>query len=445
MTERLSRILPSEPASSAYRRGPGLFAALTGLWLGLALIKFGNPVILETQLRAPTDFWEVVFMSWPVGWGYWLLALVTLAGLTTWVWRMAAPVWLTVLPLVWLLWQMLSGLQTVEPSLTKPTLAHFTACVVSFYLGLFALGRVQRLRGFWLGLLGGFLVVIVLGWQQHFGGLEETRRFFYQMPDWQDYPPEFIKKLSSNRVYSTLFYPNTLAGVILLLMPVLLASLGSIGPPSARIGIVAAGGVACLACLYWSGSKAGWLIVLGMGMAALLHTPIRRKVKLSVLGLVLVVGLLGFFTKYAEYFSRGATSVSARMDYWQAGWRLMMERPLLGGGPGTFMVGYRKLKAPEAEMARLAHNDYMQQGADSGILGCIAYMAFVTCSLALSYHRHRHAWSSFSVWLGVTGLAVQNFVEFGLYIPATAWTQFLLLGWLLGATQNQIDTRSTPK
>jgi hypothetical protein len=37
------------------------------------------------------------------------------------------------------------------------------------------------------------------------------------------------------------------------------------------------------------------------------------------------------------------------------------------------MIPYRQLKAPEAEMTRLAHNDYLQQGSDSGGPGMLLY------------------------------------------------------------------------
>ena len=40
----------------------------------------------------------------------------------------------------------------------------------------------------------------------------------------------------------------------------------------------------------------------------------------------------------------------------------------------------------------------------------------------------------FAVWLGVAGLAAQEFVEFSLYIPSLAWPFFLFVGWLWGVT-----------
>jgi hypothetical protein len=43
------------------------------------------------------------------------------------------------------------------------------------------------------------------------------------------------------------------------------------------------------------------------------------------------------------------------------------------------------------------------------------------------------------VRVGVTGLALQSTVEFGLYVPALAWPQFLFLGWLWSAPSCRAD------
>jgi hypothetical protein len=44
------------------------------------------------------------------------------------------------------------------------------------------------------------------------------------------------------------------------------------------------------------------------------------------------------------------------------------------------------------------------------------------------------AWLRFAIWLGVLGWCLQGLVEFGLYIPASAWSAFTFLGWLLGTS-----------
>ena len=418
-------------------------AGATGLWLALALIKWGNPVILDQKISVPTNWVEIGVSAWPVSWGYALLVFVIGLALPCWHWKSKAPAWLLVLPVAWLGWQFVSATQTADRTLTAATLPHFCACVAAFFLGHFALNRVANLRPFWFGVLGGFLVVLVVGWRQHFGGLEETRRFFYSLPDWQTYSPEFSKKLSSDRIYSTLFYPNALAGVVILLMPVALSPIvsseGRISAPG-RVLLIVVFGVLGLGCLYWSGSKAGWLIALGQMVFGIFHSSLRTRFKAVIVILILFAGLGGLWFKHQDYFGRGATSVSARLDYWKVAWITLAQKPLLGNGPGTFFSSYRQLKEPEAEMTRLVHNDFLQQGSDSGWPGLLAYMGWMIGSCWTLYRRSGRP-ENFGVWIGLVGVIGQGCVEFGLYVPALAWPTCCLLGWLLGWTKygNRVD------
>src|SRR6476620_379574 len=100
-------------------------------------------------------------------------------------------------------------------------------------------------------------------------------------------------------------------------------------------------------------------------------------------------------------------------------------------------------------MARLAHNDYLQQASDSGVPGFILYSGFIVGALASSYpritrlplesnkahvpkqetprkptrteaegpldsQRQNQLW--FSLWLGALGFSLQSLMEFSLYI-----------------------------
>jgi O-antigen ligase len=415
---------------------PRIFAGLMGAWLGVSLLKFGNPVILDRLVEPPDGFWEYVFSPWPVGWGYWMLAVLVLGGATMARFNSTAPRWLTVLPLIWFLWQLASAARSIDPRLTQATLFHFAACVTCFYLGLLTLSRVRRLNGFWVFVLLGFAWVLWMGFGQHFGGLESTREMIRQQPGWQQLPPEYLKRIASDRIFSTLVYPNALAGAILLFLPALLAVLFDMASPlnnvtrGVLVGLLAYAG---LACLYWSGSKSGWLIELVCGLTALLRLPFRRQVKLAIVGLALLAGLAGFFVKFSEYFRHGATSVSARFDYWQAAWQITRAHPVFGSGPGTFSVPYRQLKAPESEMTRLVHNNFLEQASDSGVIGFIAFATFIIGSLTFLYRKSFVKPVRFCMWLGLFGWSLQGLVEFGLYIPATAWPAFLFFGWLMGA------------
>lgn len=428
---------PDKPSPPSRAWAEGLLATVTGIWLGLALLKFGNPVIFHDKVSKPEGFYQWLIQPWPIALGFAAFVLVAIAGMFVWRRNPGVPRWIVGLPLAWFCWQVAASIQTVDVGLTRITLMHFVVCVGCFYLGLFSLSRVQDLTALWAGWIVGYGLVLALGFEQHWGGLEETRQWFftYQLPALKEAPsPEFLQKLASDRIYSTLFYPNTLAGAILLLTPIgvtwLVTAQRLTGP--VRIVLGAGIGLGSLACLIWSGSKAGWLIALLLAVAAVLEWPLRKPIKAWILGGVILVGLAGFSVAHGAYVSRGAKSAAARIEYWRAAVQAMKQRPLLGSGPGTFGVIYSRLKSPESEMAKLAHNDYLQQGSDAGIPGLLGYSALIAGSLVILYRKRSVSRQVCAVWIGLLGLALQGMVEFGLFIPALAWPQFLLLGWLWG-------------
>ena len=294
-----------------------VFALLYGLFLGLTLLKFGTPVILDVMVESPTNIYEWILNSWPVNLGYWFLGAMSVLGLGTARWTTKAPRMMVALPLAWLGWQFLAGTQTVDAELTRSTLKHFLGCVVCFYTGLFALSRTRHPSLLWVGLLGGLLLVIESGMQQHFGGLEETRRYFYlSHPDLNGVPPEYLKRISSNRIFATFFYPNALAGALLLLLPgsmaVLWLSVGQRLTIAARGFLTGGLGLVTLACLYWSGSKGGWLLMLLLGLIVLLHLQFSQRMKTVLMAGILLAGLGGFFWKYSGFFHRGAAVAPGR-------------------------------------------------------------------------------------------------------------------------------------
>ncbi len=416
-----------------------LFASVAGLFFFIALLKFGNPVILDSQVTAPENFFEWLYGAWPVKWGYICLAPVVIVGLAcvrpsnllAASWSRGIK-WALAFPILWLIWQFISASHTVDSALTGAALKHFVVCILMFYLGFVGLGQMRNPWPIWVFLSLALLWIVRVGWEQHFGGLEQTRKFFYETPNWRNAPPEFIKKLSSTRIYSTLFYPNTLAGGLLLLLPITLGFIWQVTAKlrdRARWTVLALISIPSLACLYWSSSKAGWLIALILALIAIAGSTFSKRTKLTIILTVLVCGLVGFGIRYAQFFQRGSTSVVARFDYWRAALVLGRDHPILGTGPGTFAIGYAKVKSPESEMARLAHNDFLEQLCDSGIPGFLVFCAFAG-TIAVILYRYSSQNTRF-VLIGVVGVVLHEFVEFHLYIPAIAWPTFFLIGWLL--------------
>ena len=428
-----------------------VFAVLFGAFLGLALLKFGTPPVMDKFIETPTNGWEWLVFVWPLRLAYPLVGVLVLAGLAAIQWRNFGPRWLTVLPLAWLSWQFMAATQSIDSSLTSGVLAHFGICLTCFYLGWLGLNQGGAAKFFLWPLIIAFGLVVAIGWGQHFGGLQETRDYFwtYVYPKLPNVPPEYLKKMQSNRIFSTVFYPNAFAGALLLLTPPLLAWVWqaqgqlTVGARSFLCAALAMGGAACL---YWTGSKGGWLLALLLGFVVLLHQNFSRQLKILLIIALLVAGGAGFYWKNRDYMQRGATSVVARFDYWRAAWQTVVSKPVFGTGPGTFAIAYAAVKKPESEMARLTHNDYLQQASDSGFPGLITYAAFIGGMLWVGYRRldWQKTRVACGVWLGLMAWAMQSLFEFTLYVPSLAWTAFALGGWLLGNTRETIRQNPSP-
>lgn len=448
-----------------------LYALVFGLFLGLCIWKFGNPVILDHKISAPETFNEWLNTPWPLHWAYWILfplvglgTCLTLRSKINW----PASHWLWLLPLVWLVWQFLSATQTVDVMLTNPTLWHFSGCVACYFLGALLLSRKKLLCWLLIGLMAAFAFCLVRAVNQHVFEFPAERLTMMEGEccGWTNFPPEVVvgmkrdgfiintngvdvvnpvimTKFEKGRASGTLVYPNALAGIILLLWPVALAlAFGAKNlKPFIRWAVVTLTVFLGAAALFWSGSKLGWLVAIGLAGIYLLRLDWSKKLKWLMVVTVLVLGLGVFAVRFHHYFATGATSASARLDYWRAAVQTTAKHPAFGTGPGTFQHPYAELKSPDSEMARLAHNDYLEQFSDCGLVGGLAYIGWVGLAL---WFIGRKVWSrrdkvSFGIFAGLLPWFIQGFGEFSLYIPALSWTAFTLLGLLIGQKLKEID------
>src|SRR5258706_4439156 len=109
-----------------------LFAAMVGSWIALALLKFGNAVILANKIPAPESFLQFILDPWPLEWGYLLLIPLVCLGLARWRWNRAAPLWVICLPAAWLAFQLIAAIHTVDAALTTRTLLQFLSVTAAF-------------------------------------------------------------------------------------------------------------------------------------------------------------------------------------------------------------------------------------------------------------------------------------------------------------------------
>ncbi|HSY74481.1 MAG TPA: hypothetical protein VK810_03340, partial [Dongiaceae bacterium] len=222
-----------------------------GLFLGLCIWKFGNPVILDSIITPPNSFSEAWTDFWPTHWANWILWPLAIAGTILVIAkksRWPQTKWLWLLPLLWFGWQLFSTTQTVDSNLTTTTLWQFFGCVACYFLGTFLFGDKRALNFLLVGILAAFTFCLVRAIDQRIFEFPQNRRMLVEgeRAGWTNVPPEIflqmqqngsvittngvdvanpaiLAKVSKGRVNGTLVYPNALAGIILLLFPISIA------------------------------------------------------------------------------------------------------------------------------------------------------------------------------------------------------------------------------
>ncbi len=452
-------------SSEKLQRHWTVWTVVFGLFLGVGLLKFGNPIILDSEIPPPGSLTEFLNEPWPAKWGQIAFIFIALWGALL-AWKAGfqpfqlLPDWRCGPPSLWLIWQQFVGSHSVDTGLSSPTLRHFTVLVFCSLLGCYCLPRIRWPRWLLIGIFVALAICLVRAANQRWGGFRHDREALLegQRTGWTNFAtgdleqmqrsrmlistngtleinPIVLIKLERARVSGTLVYPNALAGTLLLLLPVGLwlavRETGQLRPPirSLLIGLTIFLGVGCL---FWTGSKSAWLIALAQLGVLLWFRPWPPRWRTVAVGTLAIVGLTTFGLRFHGYFAAGATSVSARFDYWSVAVRTASEHPVWGTGPGTFIRPYAAKKAPEAEMTRLVHNDYLEQFSDSGVIGGILYLGWISSTLWVSGRialRKREPIRAL-LWIGTAAWFAQGFVEFSLYIPGLAGLAFTLLGAL---------------
>ena len=179
--------------------GTRLYALGFGLFLGLAILKFGNPVILDHKITTPVSPAEFWTYAWPTHWGNWILLPLALAGAGlafTGKSRWPSSRWLWVLPLLWFGWQLLSASQTVDGNLTTTTLWQFSGCVACYFLGALVLGRERAVHWLLAGVLAAFAFCLIKGINQRLFEFPQSRQMLVEgeRVGWTNIPPEMFCK-----------------------------------------------------------------------------------------------------------------------------------------------------------------------------------------------------------------------------------------------------------
>lgn len=119
-------------------------------------------------------------------------------------------------------------------------------------------------------------------------------------------------------------------------------------------------------------------------MAGSLCAVVRLRRVALVLAGVLVGGLMMYQLAGPAVIARISTieqydedgSAQSRLESWKAGFGMMSENPLLGVGPGNY-GRFSRLYNPEVPEGLVAHNEFIEAAAESGILAGLVLIAIV--------------------------------------------------------------------
>lgn len=249
-------------------------------------------------------------------------------------------------------------------------------------------------------LMASAVVAAWIGITQYLWGFDELRAHVQANPEWvkrhmgiaDNMWPTFLNRINTNRAFGTFVYPNALAGFLNIVLPISLGmcfgvfrrsrgksdselSEGGSIDKIASILVV----IIMTICLLFSFSKGGWIATAAACFFFAATLPFSSPRRLWIFAVVCVscgAALLTAGTIFPDMpnLSNYFSSFRVRLDYWETGWRMVLDNRFIGGvGLKNFGDFYTQYKQPGYQEVRLAHSTAVQLLVDMGIVGLASY------------------------------------------------------------------------
>ena len=179
--------------------------------------------------------------------------------------------------------------------------------------------------------------------------------------------------------------PNALAGVIVGLLPFLVAAYRSARAVAAKVILLPVFPLA-LAAVVVTGSRASTLALLAVALYYVLRSK-HRLISVACLAVVMGFVWIGMPQQYKDryltvksYAQGGELDESneLRIRVWKAGWRMFLDHPVLGVGAGQFRTAYGTVYSGRAHGPWMQpHNLLVQVGCELGLVGLVIFGHFL--------------------------------------------------------------------
>ncbi|OFV95863.1 MAG: hypothetical protein A3F68_00960 [Acidobacteria bacterium RIFCSPLOWO2_12_FULL_54_10] len=276
----------------------------------------------------------------------------------------------------------------------------------------------------------------------------------------------FEKVLYTDRASGTFINPNHYAGFLEMVLPFsLVLGLYRLGGdrkghwlsqsaqnPNGQKNVSAAAFFFCISIVIFLGiifsqSRMGiFSALISMALIGILWftSSLNRFLAMVIIALYLIAGVLaGIWTGVEPVLDRyefAGSDISVRTAIWSDSLSLILDRPLLGSGIGSFVSAY-----PEFQTTALtylidhAHNDYLEFAVELGIPAAILFFGmffFLLWKSGAAFYSLRSESKRFLA-LGSCGsifaILLHSLTDFNLQIPANALTFAIILGLTVGS------------
>ena len=195
---------------------------------------------------------------------------------------------------------------------------------------------------------------------------------------------DLVERIRNGGVYGTFTVSNSLAGYLLLVIPLAIGAITLAATSTMRTATVllAVAGLGVLAC---TNSKGAWIAaIIASAFVALRRAPGRWRGVIPAavaLGMAVVI----FVPTLRQHVS---ASADVRLGYWHAATALIAEHPWTGHGIGGFAAEAPRVLAIGAEYSRHIHNEVLEAAVAGGIVAGLVVAVFF---LSLMFRRAQTA------------------------------------------------------
>jgi putative inorganic carbon (HCO3(-)) transporter len=376
--------------------------------------------------------------------GVWLVAIAGYWGILT-LSDHEKPGFSPIHLLVFLYW----SISAVAVALSPVKAAAFAGFVkLTLYLVFFAISaRILRSPR-----LTNYLIIVILGIGLIVGSYGVRQQIFgvEQLATWNDPTSELA---NATRVYSYLGNPNLLSAY---LIPAIALSIAAffvwqgLFPKLLAITIT----LVNTACLYFTGSRGGWIAMMALLATFLLlffvwfknHlSPFWRKWLLplvfTALGGLLFVAILSVDSLRLRVMSifagREDSSNNFRMNVWMAVFDMIRDRPLIGIGPGNsaFNKIYPLYMSPKYS-ALSSYSVILETAVETGLIGLSIFVWLIVITVnqgVQQIQRFREQNNSYGIWLIAAIAAMAGLLAQGLFDTVWYRPQVNTLWWFMMA------------